>query len=116
MNVKKEKRKKRVRFKIRKQFISRICVHRTLKHIYAQFVSSDGKNVLVSASTIDKDIKKEVKNMKPIEAAKRVGVILAKRATKIGVIKKTSFDRSGLKYHGRIKELAKGARKGGFLF
>lgn len=117
MKFKKEirkKRAKRVRLKIRKQMISRICVNRTSKNIYAQIISSDGKNVLVSASTLDRDIIKE--DIKPMEAAKKVGLILAKRAKKIGFNKKLAFDRSGFKYHGRVKELAKAARKGGLLF
>lgn len=120
MKVKKEIRKKRVRLKIRKKTMERICVNRTSKNIYAQIISSDGKKVLLSASTLDKDIKKEIEGQKykPMEAAKKVGLILAKRASakKIGVNKKLAFDRSGFKYHGRVKELAKAARKGGLLF
>ncbi|CAA3706253.1 50S ribosomal protein L18 [Candidatus Portiera aleyrodidarum] len=116
MKVKKEIRKKRVRLKIRKKMIKRICVNRTSKNIYAQIISSDGKKVLLSASTLDKDIKKEIEDIKPMEAAKKVGLILANRAKKIGVNKKLAFDRSGFKYHGRVKELAKAARKGGLLF
>ncbi|AGI27112.1 50S ribosomal protein L18 [Candidatus Portiera aleyrodidarum] len=116
MKLKKEIRKKRVRFKIRKKMMERICVNRTAKNIYAQIISSDGKKVLVSASTLDKDIKKEIEDIKPMEAAKQVGVSLAKRAKKLGFKKKLAFDRSGFKYHGRVKELAKAARQGGLLF
>nr|AAP81232.1 ribosomal protein L18 [Candidatus Portiera aleyrodidarum] len=115
MNLKKENRKKRIRFKICKKLKrERICVNKTSKHIYAQVVSADGKKVLVSASTLEKDIKKETKNMNQMEAAKRVGVILANRAK--CVKNKASFDRSGFKYHGRIKEVATGARKCGLIF
>lgn len=119
MKVKKEirkKRAKRVRLKIRKQMSERLCVNRTSKNIYAQIISSEGNKVLVSASTLDKDIKKEIEDIKPMEAAKKVGFILAKRAKKIGVNKKLAVDRSGFKYHGRVKELAKAALKGGLLF
>jgi len=117
MNLKKENRKKRIRFKICKKLKrERICVNKTSKHIYAQVVSADGKKVLVSASTLEKDIKKETKNMNQMEAAKRVGVILANRAKKKSLINKASFDRSGFKYHGRIKEVATGARKCGLIF
>ncbi|CAA3705168.1 50S ribosomal protein L18 [Candidatus Portiera aleyrodidarum] len=122
LKIKKEIRKKRVRFKIRKNFIESICIKRTSKNIYAQILSTDRRKVLVSASSLDKDIKKNIENIKlkpkPMDIAKRVGLILAKRAKKIGVgvTKKISFDRSGFKYYGRIKELAEGARKGGLLF
>ncbi|CEL12377.1 50S ribosomal protein L18 [Candidatus Portiera aleyrodidarum] len=119
MKLKKEiriNRAKRVRLKIRKKMIERICVNRTSRNIYAQIISGDGKTVLLSASTLDKDIKKEIKDIKPMEAAKKVGLMLASRAKRIGFNKKLAFDRSGFKYHGRVKELAKAAREGGLLF
>lgn len=117
MKIKKEIRKKRIRLKIRKKMSKSICVNRTSKNIYAQIISSDGKKVLVSASTLDKDLKKEIEDIKPMDAAKKIGLILAKRAKQIGYkLGKLSFDRSGFKYHGRVKELAKAARKGGLLF
>jgi large subunit ribosomal protein L18 len=81
---------------------------------YAQLVEN-GK-VLLSASTLDKDIKKSVKNTGNIEAAKIVGVTIAKKFATIKTDKKVAFDRSGFSYHGRIKALADAARENGIKF
>jgi large subunit ribosomal protein L18 len=92
----------------------RLVVHKTNCHIYAQLVEN-GK-VLLSASTLDKDIKKSVKNTGNIEAAKIVGVTIAKKFATIKTDKKVAFDRSGFSYHGRIKALADAARENGIKF
>lgn len=105
----------RIRHKFRKNNLIRLVVHRTFRHIYAQIISSDNCNVLVSASTVEKRILSKVKYGGNISAAIVVGEIIAKRSLKEG-IQKVSFDRSGFKYHGRIKALAETARSFGLKF
>lgn len=105
-------RKIRIRSKIKrisKRF--RLVVHRTNSHIYAQLINDQGK-VLASAS--DKDLKTKSK-MTKTEEASVVGELIAKKAKELKVID-IAFDRSGYKYHGRIKSLADSARKGGLNF
>ncbi len=117
MNKRQERhrRAKRGRMNIRDQEATRLCVHRTSQHIYAQVIASTGDNVLVSASTLDKQIKGKVKSTSNIEAAKLVGKLVAQRAMDAG-IKSVAFDRSGFHYHGRVKALADAAREGGLQF
>lgn len=93
----------------------RISVFRSLKHIYAQIVDDEKGHTLVSASTLNEEIKDKLTSMKNIEAAKLVGSLLAKRALSKN-IKKVIFDRSGYLYHGKIKALADSARSGGLEF
>ena len=93
----------------------RLSVHRTPQHIYAQIFAADGENVLVAASTLQKDVRGELKTTGNIEAAKAVGRAIAERATAKG-IKKVAFDRSGFMYHGRVKALADAAREAGLEF
>ena len=109
------RRARKTRARIRLQGISRLCVYRTPRHIYAQVIAPNGAQVLTSASTLDKEIKKEIKYSGNIEAAIVVGKTLAERARKAG-ISKVAFDRSGFKYHGRIKALADAARESGMEF
>jgi large subunit ribosomal protein L18 len=106
------RRARKTRARIRLQGKNRLCVHRTPRHIYAQIIAPNGSQVLTSASTLDKDIKKEIKYSGNIEAAVAVGKALAERARKAG-ISKVAFDRSGFKYHGRVKALADAARENG---
>lgn len=106
------RRAQKARNRIRRNGISRLCVHKTPRHIYAQIFKPDGAEVLTSASTLDKEIKKQIKYSGNIEAATIVGRILAERAKKAG-ISRVAFDRSGFKYHGRIKALADAARENG---
>ena len=91
--------------------LDRLCVHRTLNHIYAQIISSCGTKTLAQASSISC----KLENGGNIEAATKVGELVAAVAIKAGV-DKVAFDRSGFKYHGRIKALADGARSGGLKF
>lgn len=105
----------KARARIRRQGINRLCVHKTPRHIYAQVVAPNGSEVLVSASSIDKAIKSRVKYGGNVETAAIVGKALAERAEKAG-ISKVAFDRSGFKYHGRIKALADAARAQGMEF
>ncbi len=108
-------RRKRTRAKIRELNEIRLCIHKTLNHIYAQIVSADGSKVLLSASTTEKVVKKEVGYGGNIAAATALGCLVAKRALEAGV-KKVAFDRSGYRYHGRVKALAEAAREGGVEF
>lgn len=107
------RRTRRARFKIRELGAIRLCVHRTPRHIYAQVISADGGQVLASASTLDKDLRAEAGGN--TDAATKVGALLAERAKSAGVTK-VAFDRSGFKYHGRVKALAEAAREGGLEF
>lgn len=105
----------RSRARIRSQGIAHLCVHRTPKHIYAQIIGATDYEVLVSASSLDKDISSVVKYGGNIDAATIVGKYLGDRAKKAGVTR-VAFDRSGFKYHGRIKALADAARDQGLEF
>jgi large subunit ribosomal protein L18 len=109
------RRATRTRVRIRLQGISRLCIHRTPRHLYAQVIAANGSEVLASASTLDKEIRSDVKYSGNIDAAIVVGKKLAERAKKAGVTQ-VAFDRSGFKFHGRIKALADAARKQGLEF
>ena len=109
------RRSARTRGKIRELNELRLSVHRTLNHIYAQVISSDGAKVLAAASTTEKTVKDKVKYGGNKKAAVEVGDLIAKRALEAGV-KKVAFDRSGYKFHGRVKALADAAREGGIEF
>ena len=118
MKSKKEtriRRAKRVRMKIRELGANRLCIHRTPRHIYAQVISADGAKVLASVSTLDATIKSAVKSTGNIDAAMAVGKLIAEKSKAAGV-SNVAFDRSGFKYHGRVKALADAAREGGLEF
>ena len=108
------RRSKKSRAKIRELKIDRLNIHRTSQHTYAQIISADNA-VLVSVSTLQDEVKKKVKNTGNIEAATIVGNIVAEKAKEKG-IESVAFDRSGFKYHGRVKALAEGARDSGLNF
>ena len=93
----------------------RLCVYRSLEHIYAQVIDDRAGKTLVSASSADKDTKKAVKGGGNVAAAKVVGKAVAERAKAAGV-SKVVFDRGGYKYHGRVKALADAAREAGLQF
>ncbi len=115
-NVKKTarlRRAKRARAKISELRMNRLCVYRSPKHIYAQVISPDGDQVLASASTVEKESRSGVTGN--IDAATKVGTLIAERAKKAGV-EAVAFDRSGYAYHGRVKALAEAAREGGLQF
>ena len=107
------RRARRARAKIRELKANRLCIHRTPRHIYAQIITGDGSNVICTASTLDKDLRG--KSGGNVEAAIEVGKLIAKRAKKNG-IQVVAFDRSGFRYHGRVKALADAAREGGLEF
>ncbi|SEL46311.1 large subunit ribosomal protein L18 [Atopomonas hussainii] len=103
----------KVRLKLRELGAVRLCVNRSSQHIYAQVISADGGKVLASASTLDKELRQG--STGNVEAAQKVGVLIAERAKAAG-ISRVSFDRSGFKYHGRVKALADAARENGLEF
>ena len=116
MSEKKEtrlRRARKARLKMRELETVRLCVYRSSQHIYAQVVSADGAKVLVSASTVEKDLRSGATGN--VEAAKKVGLLVAERAKAAGITQ-VAFDRSGFKYHGRVKALADAAREGGLEF
>ena len=93
----------------------RLCVYRSIDHIYAQIIDDRAGKTLVSASSADKETKKGLKGGGNIAAAKVVGKTIAQRAKAAGV-QKVVFDRGGYKYHGRVKALADAAREAGLQF
>ena len=109
------RRATRGRKKISELQAERLVVNRTPRHIYAQVISVDGSKVLASASTVDKAVRTEVKNSGNVDAAEAVGTLVAERALEAGVTK-VAFDRSGYKFHGRVKALAEAARAKGLQF
>ncbi len=112
--IKRVRRAKRARMKIRELGVSRLTVHRTPRHIYAQVIAPNG-NVVASASTLDKDIKSNHPYGGNVKVASEVGKLIASRAKAAGV-DKVAFDRSGFKFHGRVAALAMGAREGELEF
>jgi large subunit ribosomal protein L18 len=100
---------------IRRIRANHLCVHKTSQHIYAQVFTPCGSKVLVQASSLDKDLRSDLGYGGNQNAAARVGKLIAERCLAAG-IKKVAFDRSGFKYHGRIKALAEAAREGGIEF
>ena len=106
------RRGRRTRYKIRELGAARLCVHRTPRHIYAQLIDQNGAQVLAAASTLEAGLRTELKNGGNIEAAKAVGKAIAEKAKAAG-IERVAFDRSGFKYHGRVKALADAAREHG---
>jgi large subunit ribosomal protein L18 len=116
MNVKKQsrlRRARRARAKISELRTNRLCVFRTPRHIYAQIIAPTGGQVLASASTLDKSVRGGKTGN--VEAATKIGQLIAERAKAAG-ISKVAFDRSGYDYHGRVKALADAAREGGLDF
>ena len=109
------RRAKSTRAHIRELGVPRLSVLRTGQHLYAQVFTADGSKVLASASTVQSDIKDGLKNGKNADAAAKVGRVIAEKAKAAGV-EKVAFDRSGYRFHGRIKALADAAREGGLQF
>ncbi|MBA6414133.1 50S ribosomal protein L18 [Parahaliea sp. F7430] len=107
------RRARRARARMRDLGVNRLSVHRTPRHIYAQVIAPAGDKVLVSASTLDSSLRSG--STGNAEAAAAVGKLVAERAKQAG-IEKVAFDRSGYKYHGRIKALADAARESGLEF
>ena len=108
-----QRRATSTRARIRELGVTRLCVHRTPRHIYAQLITPAGDRVLASASTLDGSLR--AGKTGNAEAAAAVGRLIAERAKAAGVTR-VAFDRSGFRYHGRIKALADAAREGGLEF
>jgi large subunit ribosomal protein L18 len=106
------RRARRTRAKIRELGVPRLSVHRTSQHIYAQVIAADGGTVIVSASTMQADVRKSLKGTGNVAAAQAVGKAIAEKAKSAG-IEQVAFDRSGFRYHGRVKALADAAREQG---
>ena len=118
MHEKTESRMRRAargRARIRESGSNRLCVFRTPRHIYAQVIAPEGSRVLVAASTVEADIRKSLKGTGNVDAAVAVGKAIAEKAKAAGV-SKVAFDRSGFRYHGRVKALADAARESGLEF
>jgi large subunit ribosomal protein L18 len=118
MHLKKAERLRRAaktRARIREQRAYRLSVYRTPRHIYAQVLAPDGAQTLASASTLDNEVQAQVKTGGNVAAAKVVGRFIAERARAKGIVR-VAFDRSGFKYHGRVKALADAARENGLEF
>ena len=109
------RRSRRARAKIASLGVNRLSVHRTPRHTYAQVFSGDTGKVIAAASTLSADVKKAIKYSGNVEAAAAVGKLIAERARAAGV-EEVAFDRSGFKYHGRVKALADSARENGLKF
>lgn len=118
METKREARSRRARktrVRIAEQRATRLVVSRSNSHIYAQIIAPDGGHVLASASTNEADVRKDVKNGGNKAAAEMVGKRIAEKAKSLG-IESVAFDRSGFRFHGRVKALAEAARAGGLKF
>ena len=109
------RRARKGRAKIRELGATRLTVHRTPRHIYAQIIGSDGGTVLASASTLEADVRKNTKSTGNAAAAAIVGARIAEKAKAAG-IDTVAFDRAGFRYHGRVKALADAAREAGLKF
>ena len=114
-NTARLRRAKSTRAHIRELGVPRLSVLRTGQHVYAQLFSADGSKVLAAANTTQADVRDGLKNGKNAEAAATVGRAIAEKAKAAG-IQAMAFDRSGYRYHGRIKALAEAAREGGLQF
>ncbi|MFP3866989.1 MAG: 50S ribosomal protein L18 [Desulfobacteraceae bacterium] len=111
-----QKRKKRVRKKIfGVENQPRLTVFKTSRHIYAQIIDDLKGHTLAAASTLDKELREKAANLKGMEKAREVGVLLAQKAKQVGV-QRVAFDRNGFLYHGRIKNLADSCREQGLEF
>jgi len=109
------RRARRGRAKIRELEATRLSIHRTPRHIYAQVIAPEGDKVVAAASTVEAEVRKGIKNGGNVEAAAIVGARIAEKAKAAG-IDTVAFDRSGFRYHGRVKALADAAREAGLKF
>ena len=115
LRVDRLRRAGKTRARIRRQGAHRLCVFRSPRHVYAQIIEPSAGKVLVSASTAEREVREQITYGGNVSAAAVVGKRLAEKARDAG-IKQVAFDRSGFKYHGRIKALAEAAREGGLKF
>lgn len=113
--ISRTRRGTKTRSRIERNRENRMCVFRTPRHIYVQIIDPSGSNVITSASTLDSDCRGEIKNGGNKSAAEYIGKRIADKAKALGV-ERVAFDRSGFRYHGRVKALADAAREGGLQF
>ena len=109
------RRAQQTRRKIAELRVVRLAMHRSNGHMYAQVIDASGARILASASTVEPELRKAVKNGGNVEAAAAVGKRIAEKARALG-IEAVAFDRGGYKYHGRVKALAEAAREHGLKF
>jgi large subunit ribosomal protein L18 len=109
------RRARQTRIRIAEQRAVRLTVHRSNLHIYAQVIDASGKKVIASASSLDKELRTQLGNGGNVKAAAVVGKRIAEKAREKGV-ESVAFDRSGYRYHGRVKALAEAAREAGLKF
>ena len=109
---KRQRRARRTRARIALQDVHRLCIHRTPRHIYAQIIAPGNARVVATASTVQKELRGALKSTGNKDAAAAVGKAIAEQA-KVHGVTKVAFDRSGFKYHGRVKALADAAREAG---
>lgn len=114
-NVSRLRRARKNRARIQRSGKARLTVHRSGQHIYAQVIAAGGGRTVAAASTLQKDVSKGLKSTCSVEAAKVVGQKVAERSLEAG-IDGVAFDRSGYRYHGRVKALADAAREAGLKF
>ncbi len=119
-NIAKRKRRSKIRHRVRSKISGtaekpRLCVFKSSKHVYAQLVDDQARETITAASTVSKNMKDELGDKPKMEKAEAIGEYLARTAQEKGITK-VVFDRSGYKYHGIVKSLAEGARKGGLQF
>ena len=114
-NLARLRRAKQTRIRIRINGAVRLTVHRSNTHIYAQLTSSEGSKVIATASSLEKEVRSQLKNGGNLKAAELIGQRIAQKAKEKG-IEKVAFDRAGYRYHGRVKALAEAARAGGLKF
>lgn len=114
-----QRRARATRARIKQQKVNRLSIHRTNLHIYASIISADGGRVLVSASTVEREVRDQLAAAKSnggnVNAAKIIGTRIAEKAKAAG-IESCAFDRSGYRYHGRVAALAEAAREAGLKF
>jgi large subunit ribosomal protein L18 len=113
--VARQRRARKTRLKIAELRVIRLTVHRTNSHIYAQIIDADGQRVIAAASSSEKDVRTAEPNGGNTKAAASVGRRIAEKARQLG-IESVAFDRSGFRYHGRVKALAEAAREAGLKF
>jgi large subunit ribosomal protein L18 len=110
------KRKKRIRTRLEGDGTRpRLCVYKSLRHMYAQLIDDVTGKVLTGASSLSPEIRNEIRYGGNVEAARKVGLLIGKKALELGITR-CVFDRNGFKYHGRVKALADGAREAGLKF
>ena len=113
--ISRNRRARKTRLKIAELSVKRLVVFKSNSHIYAQIIDESGEKTLVSASTIQSALSSQVKNGASVDAAKLVGKTIAEKAKQEG-ISSVAFDRSGFRFHGRVKALADAARENGLVF